>query len=252
MADLPILDELRHELREAGRRAAPAPRRRRSWLRPAIAVGAAGLATAFVVAVGPQGSGSAGPAQQPGATIEHVVYEQVNPRAPRRVRTEQWATADGCVGRVRHERPPGTVVSELSQTPGEYRIWSAASNVITLSGSGPGAGVVDPLAAARGFLRVNRSRKVGATVRDGRPMVWREVGQGKVVMRYLTAEDSLETFEVRMLRKGTEQHRVRLVTREQVPYDPSLLKMSEHRGAKVKRLKSLTLDRAAQGGALRC
>lgn len=253
MADLPILDELRRDLREAGRRT---ERPRLPW-RPFAAVAAAGLAAVFVVVAGPSEPAIHSSAGAETAPLTHVVYTEQRVRDGRvrtLQRTQQWLTADRCRARAVVERPDGTSVAEFVEGPDEVRSWTTTDDVIAVSRRDrtQTVGVVDPSELGRTYLQKHPSRIVGRTERDGRALVWRAAKQpARSEARYLTPLDSYEVLEVRMLRDGKELARTVVEVREEVAFDELLLTMSRHAGATTKR-RSISASPAPGAEPPRC
>lgn len=243
MADLPILEELRADVGAAARREQT---RRRRLARPAIAVAGlvAAAAVAFVVALGPQDSAPpAGHSAAPPGDVTHVVTEEfTRGRAVRRVET--WITADGCRGRMRVERPPGTLFGELAQSPTVDQDYRAAARRVRRS-EHTGRTVyeiADPVAAFRTLLRDGKLRPAGSERRDGLALTRYERQDGDLVATYLADMRRRLLVEYRLSDKGRAPTFVQRVLRYERVRDRSLLELPQRDGVRVERV-------AGQAGA---
>lgn len=247
MADLPILDELRADIGAAARRHQG---RRRRVARPALALAglAIAAAVALVVALGPQGGGGP-PADHSGSapgSVVHVVTEDVSVGGDGRVvqRFETWITPDGCRGRMRVERPPGTLFGELVQTPTVDENYLVAERRVTRSPHTRHTAyeIDDPVATFRRLHQAGALRRVATERRDGRTLTRYERQNGDLVATYVADMRDQMLVEYRLSGGGQDPIHVQRVLRYERVSDRSLLDPRRRDGVRVSR-------RAGQTGA---
>ena len=260
-ADLPILDELGRELSLAAHRTeAPqrAPKRCPSRRRRLLVAAAILLATAISTGALVGGNDGASLADRAYAAvapredgIRHVVSEATILRRDGRElrqREEFWISPDGCRARVRYERPPGRLASEVTQDRDGTRTYLPEKGQVMVSPPGEWYVISEPVALFRDLYRRGKIREAGRAWLDGREVIRFTMRDSDLTATYFFDAETFVPREMRLSTDGRPSYRYRILVYETRPARAAdqLLTMPQRPGVKVKRRDVLNAPPAAR------